>query len=123
MRAAASGFKGLSVSIKSNPSNQWKGSIMENSNEINGRRNFITSVGLGFGLIAASIGKANAKPCAGARFEIYPSGSKWRWRLYAANGEQIAEHHQPYDSYQACEYGIRAVQRAHNAPVLDKDSC
>ncbi|NOX83725.1 MAG: YegP family protein [Alphaproteobacteria bacterium] len=96
---------------------------MENSNEKIGRRIFITGATLGLGLTVASAGDANAKPCAGSRFEIYPSGRKWRWRLFAANGEQIAEHSQPYDSYQACENGISAVKRAHNAPVRNIDSC
>ena len=72
------------------------------------RRAFIIGMGL-----SAGAGTANANvTCAGERVEIYPSGDKWRWRLFARNGEQIAEHLQPYDTKDACRKGVERVQKA-----------
>jgi uncharacterized protein YegP (UPF0339 family) len=86
------------------------------------RRTLIAA--LGFGLVNTGAGAAAAKNCPRERFIIFQDVSnKWRWRLCSGNGQQIAEHKQPYDSKQACRRGIETVQKYHNAPIVDEDDC
>ena len=66
----------------------------------------------------AATGANAASKCAGERIEVYPSGDKWRWRLYAKNGQQIAEHSEPYGSKQKCVEGIESARAAiQSAPI------
>lgn len=58
-----------------------------------------------------------------ARFELYKdSGGSWRWRLFAANGQQIASSGESFSSKAAAKGGAEAVQRvAANAPIEDQE--
>jgi uncharacterized protein YegP (UPF0339 family) len=54
-----------------------------------------------------------------ARFELYQdSGGNWRWRLFAANNEQIAASGESFSSKSAAKNGAEAVKRvAASAPI------
>ena len=55
-----------------------------------------------------------------AEFELYKSGSEYRWRLQAANNEVVASG-EAYTSKAAALRGIDAVKRAAaDAEVNDK---
>ena len=55
-------------------------------------------------------------------FELYKSGSQYRWRLQAGNNELVATG-EAYTSKAAAQKGIDAVRRlAANAEVNDKTS-
>lgn len=55
-----------------------------------------------------------------AVFEIYPSGSEYRWRLRAANGEIVA-HGESYKTRAGAHEGVQVVKSlAPTAPVEDK---
>lgn len=88
------------------------------------RRNLLSAMVGVFGISAVS-SRSNAKDeCRGVRIEVYQSGNNWRWRLYAQNGEQIAEHMQPYHSKQKCLEGIESVKNAlRTAKVVMKEEC
>jgi uncharacterized protein YegP (UPF0339 family) len=45
-----------------------------------------------------------------ARFELYASGTQWRWRLKSGNGEIIASG-EAYTSKAGAQNGIDAVKR------------
>ncbi len=46
-----------------------------------------------------------------AKFEIYPSGSQFRWRLKAADGEVVASG-EAYETLAGATEGVEAVRRA-----------
>ena len=46
-----------------------------------------------------------------AKFEIYKSGSQFRWRLKAANGEIVASG-EAYKTRSGAKDGVEAVKRA-----------
>ena len=56
-----------------------------------------------------------------ARFELYQdAGGSWRWRLFAANNEQIAASGEAFSSKSAAKGGAEAVKRvAGSAPIED----
>jgi uncharacterized protein YegP (UPF0339 family) len=46
-----------------------------------------------------------------AKFEVYPSGSEYRWRLKAGNGEIVASG-ESYETLSGAKEGVAAVKRA-----------
>ncbi|RYF76812.1 MAG: DUF1508 domain-containing protein [Comamonadaceae bacterium] len=55
-------------------------------------------------------------------FEIYPSGTQWRWRLKSANHEIIASG-ESYVSKQGCLNGVALLkQTTSQTPVYEKQS-
>ena len=72
-------------------------------------------------LVATKGGAVTSGDCSGERIEVYQDGNgKWRWRLYASNGEQIAEHLEQYNSKKGCLAGIEAVRSAiNNAEIVE----
>jgi uncharacterized protein YegP (UPF0339 family) len=58
-----------------------------------------------------------------ARFEVYKdAGGNWRWRLFAANNENIASGGEAFSSKSAAVGGCEAVKRAAaGAPIETKD--
>lgn len=56
-----------------------------------------------------------------AKFEVYPSGKGYRWRLKAANGEPIASGEE-YTTKQAAVNALDALKRAiDSAEVVELD--
>jgi len=53
-----------------------------------------------------------------AKFEVYPSGSQFRWRLKAANGEIVATG-EAYTTKAGVKDGIDAVKRAAASATVD----
>ncbi len=53
-----------------------------------------------------------------AKFEVYPSGSQFRWRLKAANGEIVASG-EAYTTKAGVREGVEAVKRAAAAAPVD----
>jgi len=53
-----------------------------------------------------------------AKFEVYPSGSQFRWRLKAANGEIVASG-EAYKTRSGAKDGIEAVKRAAAAATVE----
>lgn len=51
-------------------------------------------------------------------FEIYLSGTQYRWRLKSANHEPIASG-EAYTSKQNCEHAITLVKGSYSATVKD----
>jgi len=43
-------------------------------------------------------------------FEIYPSGTEWRWRFRAANGEPLASG-EGYRALADCEHAVALLKR------------
>lgn len=58
-------------------------------------------------------------PSRTAKFQVFQnkSNDSWRWRLVAANGEELANS-QPYSSKQAAMDGTEALKRAANDAEL-----
>ena len=58
----------------------------------------------------------------GRRFEVFQqTNGQWRWRLWAANGNIIAEAGgDGYTSKAGCLNGIEAVRAAAQAPMCEK---
>jgi uncharacterized protein len=56
-----------------------------------------------------------------AKFEVYPSGSQYRWRLKAANGEIVASG-EGYESKAGAKEGCEAVKRAAAAATVEETS-
>ncbi len=55
------------------------------------------------------------------KFEVYPSGSQWRFRLKSANGEIVANG-EAYTTKSGAKEGCEAVQRAAaGATVVEVD--
>jgi uncharacterized protein len=53
------------------------------------------------------------------KFELYKSGTQWRWRLKAGNGEIIASG-EAYQSKSGAENGIQSVKNnAPTAPIVE----
>lgn len=54
-----------------------------------------------------------------AKFEVYKdAGGNWRWRLFAANNQNIASGGEAFSSKQAAQNGCEAVKRAApDAPI------
>jgi len=53
-----------------------------------------------------------------AKFEVYPSGSQFRWRLKAANGEIVASG-EAYKTRSGAKDGIEAVKCAAAAATVE----
>jgi len=53
-----------------------------------------------------------------AKFEVYQSGSQFRWRLKAANGEIVASG-EAYKTKAGATNGIEAVKRAAAAATVE----
>lgn len=67
------------------------------------------------------MGLLDSKPDRTAKFEVYPSGSGYRWRLKAANGEPIASGEE-YTTKQAAVNALDAVKRAvDSAEVVETE--
>lgn len=57
-----------------------------------------------------------------SKFEVYPSGSGYRWRLKAGNGEIVATGEE-YSTKDGAKNGCLAVRRAaDDADVVETDS-
>ena len=54
------------------------------------------------------------------KFAVYKSGSKFRWRLKAANGETVATSGQGYTTKQSCLNGIALVQQNAASATVEK---
>jgi uncharacterized protein YegP (UPF0339 family) len=53
-------------------------------------------------------------------FELYKDAKgEWRWRLFAANGKQIANSGEGYKNKTDCEHAIDLVKNAAQAPVKE----
>jgi uncharacterized protein YegP (UPF0339 family) len=77
------------------------------------RRNLLAGAAVTF-LGQALSGEARADATDGVaefKFVVYKSGSKFRWRLKAANGETVATSGQGYATKQSCLNGIALVQQ------------
>jgi len=53
-----------------------------------------------------------------AKFEIYKSGTQYRWRLKAANGEIVASG-EAYKTLSGAKDGVEAVKRAAAAATVE----
>lgn len=54
------------------------------------------------------------------RFVAYRDHQQqWRWRLYAANNQIVADSGEAYSTKAACLHGISLVKSAWNAPVYE----
>jgi uncharacterized protein YegP (UPF0339 family) len=53
-----------------------------------------------------------------AKFEVYPSGNQYRFRLKAANGEIVASG-EAYQTRQGAHDGCEAVRRAAAAATIE----
>ncbi|WP_149204448.1 YegP family protein [Actinotalea subterranea] len=51
------------------------------------------------------------------KFEVYPSGAEFRWRLKAGNGETVASG-EAYASKDGAKRGCEAVQRAADGAAI-----
>jgi len=51
------------------------------------------------------------------KFEVYPSGTQYRWRLKAANGEIVASG-EAYTTKDSAKGGCEAVQRAADGATI-----
>jgi len=55
------------------------------------------------------------------KFEVYPSGTQYRWRLKAGNGEIVATG-EAYTTKDGAKRGCEAVQRAADgATIVETD--
>jgi uncharacterized protein len=55
------------------------------------------------------------------KFEVYPSGTQWRFRLKAANGEIVAQG-ESYTTKDGAKRGCEAVQSAADgASIVETD--
>ena len=53
------------------------------------------------------------------KFEVYKDNAgKFRWRLRASNGEEIASG-QRYESKEACIDGVKSVKKNAKAKIVD----
>lgn len=53
------------------------------------------------------------------RYEYYPSGGQWRWRLQASNGRIIANSGESYVNKGDCLAAIKLVKGSTNAPEVE----
>lgn len=53
-------------------------------------------------------------------FQLYVSGSQYRWRLLAANNQNIANSGESYINKSDCLAAINLVKGSSNAPVKDQ---
>lgn len=56
-----------------------------------------------------------------AKFEVYPSGTQYRWRLKAANGEIVASG-EAYTTKAGAKQGCEAVKRAAASADIEETS-
>ncbi|MEM9014825.1 MAG: DUF1508 domain-containing protein [Pseudomonadota bacterium] len=90
------------------------------------RRRGVLRRGLTFGALAMVFNGArqNARAsdlCAGRRFEYYRrADGRWDWRLIGANGFDIiaTSGNQGYENLDACLAGIKSVQAAGAAAIV-----
>ena len=52
-------------------------------------------------------------------FQLYKSGTQWRWRLRAANHKIVADSAEGYWNKDDAINGINLVKSAWNAPVYE----
>lgn len=53
------------------------------------------------------------------KFQIYKSGTEWRWRLKAANGETIAQG-ESYVNKSGCEHAINLVKGTSSTTPVEE---
>ena len=52
------------------------------------------------------------------KYEVYPDrNNEWRWRLKAANGQNIATSGEGYTNKSDCYHGISLVKGSSAAPI------